>query len=138
MTDPENPEKTTGGLVGRAVGKAKEIAGEVSGKDDLAREGRLQQGQGEAAEDAAEARKDAEQAEAEAALTDEKARVEEERRVLETERAEKRREAAIEDDYGIAPVPVQSGTPGTGAQVNSMVAGINLAVFKNTDNIDGT
>ncbi|MER7483926.1 sugar ABC transporter substrate-binding protein [Streptomyces sp. NPDC126510] len=42
-----------------------------------------------------------------------------------------------EDKYGIAPVPVQSGTPGTGTQVNSMVAGINLAVFKNTDNLDG-
>ncbi|MEV0238874.1 sugar ABC transporter substrate-binding protein [Streptomyces sp. NPDC050674] len=41
------------------------------------------------------------------------------------------------DDYGIAPVPVQSGTPGSGKQVNSMVAGINLAVFKNTDNTDG-
>ncbi|MEH0424064.1 ABC transporter substrate-binding protein [Streptomyces sp. B21-083] len=41
------------------------------------------------------------------------------------------------DAYGIAPVPVQSGTPGTGTQVNSMVAGINLAVFKNTDNLDG-
>ncbi|MEU9568796.1 sugar ABC transporter substrate-binding protein [Streptomyces massasporeus] len=41
------------------------------------------------------------------------------------------------DDYGIAPVPVQSGTPGTGKQINSMVAGINLAVFKNTDNTDG-
>ncbi|MFD5232616.1 ABC transporter substrate-binding protein [Streptomyces qaidamensis] len=41
------------------------------------------------------------------------------------------------DAYGIAPVPVQSGTPGTGKQVNSMVAGINLAVFKNTDNTDG-
>jgi multiple sugar transport system substrate-binding protein/raffinose/stachyose/melibiose transport system substrate-binding protein len=42
-----------------------------------------------------------------------------------------------EDAYGIAPVPVISGTPGTGTQVNSMVAGINLAVFKNTHNIDG-
>ncbi|NMO32074.1 sugar ABC transporter substrate-binding protein [Streptomyces sp. GMY01] len=42
-----------------------------------------------------------------------------------------------EDDYGIAPVPVQSGSPGTGAQVNSMVAGINMAVFKNTHNLDG-
>ncbi|WP_371668206.1 sugar ABC transporter substrate-binding protein [Streptomyces sp. NBC_00289] len=42
-----------------------------------------------------------------------------------------------EADYGIAPVPVQSGTPGTGANVNSMVAGINLAVFKNTDNLSG-
>ena len=40
--------------------------------------------------------------------------------------------------YGIAPIPVQSGTPGTGTQVNSMVAGINLAVFKNTDNLDGS
>ncbi|MGW3100744.1 ABC transporter substrate-binding protein [Streptomyces sp. NPDC001100] len=40
--------------------------------------------------------------------------------------------------YGIAPIPVQSGTPGTGTQVNSMVAGINLAVFKNTNNLDGS
>lgn len=42
-----------------------------------------------------------------------------------------------EDAYGIAPVPVISGTPGSGTQVNSMVAGINLAVFKNTHNLDG-
>ncbi|WP_217552097.1 ABC transporter substrate-binding protein [Streptomyces sp. GbtcB6] len=42
-----------------------------------------------------------------------------------------------DSDYGIAPVPVQSGTPGTGTQANSMVAGINLAVFKNTKNLDG-
>ncbi|MFA7753655.1 sugar ABC transporter substrate-binding protein [Streptomyces sp. NRRL B-2790] len=42
-----------------------------------------------------------------------------------------------EDAYGIAPVPVQSGTPGTGAQTNSMVAGINIAVFKNSHNLDG-
>jgi multiple sugar transport system substrate-binding protein/raffinose/stachyose/melibiose transport system substrate-binding protein len=42
-----------------------------------------------------------------------------------------------DDAYGIAPVPVQSGAPGTGTQVNSMVAGINMAVFKNTGNLDG-
>ncbi|MFF3905679.1 ABC transporter substrate-binding protein [Streptomyces sp. NPDC001848] len=42
-----------------------------------------------------------------------------------------------EDAYGIAPVPVQSGAPGTGTQVDSMVAGINLAVFKNSHNLDG-
>ncbi|MGW2423464.1 ABC transporter substrate-binding protein [Streptomyces sp. NPDC001709] len=42
-----------------------------------------------------------------------------------------------EDAYGIAPVPVISGTPGSGTQINSMVAGINLAVFKNTHNLDG-
>ncbi|MEU7413740.1 sugar ABC transporter substrate-binding protein [Streptomyces sp. NPDC042638] len=42
-----------------------------------------------------------------------------------------------EDAYGIAPVPVISGTPGSGTQVNSAVMGINMAVFKNTDNLDG-
>ncbi|WP_046502119.1 ABC transporter substrate-binding protein [Streptomyces odonnellii] len=41
------------------------------------------------------------------------------------------------EDWGVAPVPVQSGTPGSGTQTNSMVAGINIAVFKNTKNIDG-
>jgi multiple sugar transport system substrate-binding protein len=39
-------------------------------------------------------------------------------------------------EYGVAPVPVQAR--GAGEQgTRSMVAGINLSVFKNTDNIDG-
>ncbi|NLU72758.1 sugar ABC transporter substrate-binding protein [Streptomyces sp. HNM0575] len=39
--------------------------------------------------------------------------------------------------YGVAPVPVQA--PGSGEKgTRSMVAGINLAVFKNSDNIDGS
>ncbi|MET7477169.1 sugar ABC transporter substrate-binding protein [Streptomyces sp. NPDC005648] len=42
-----------------------------------------------------------------------------------------------ESSYGVAPVPVQSGTPGFGTQVDSMVAGINLAVFRNSHNLDG-
>jgi len=42
-----------------------------------------------------------------------------------------------DDEWGVAPVPVQSGTPGADTAVNSMVAGINMAVFKNTDNVDG-
>jgi multiple sugar transport system substrate-binding protein len=42
-----------------------------------------------------------------------------------------------DSEWGVAPAPVQSGTPGAGAQVNSMVAGINMAVFKNTHNLDG-
>jgi ABC-type glycerol-3-phosphate transport system substrate-binding protein len=37
--------------------------------------------------------------------------------------------------YGVAPVPVQSGTPGQGDNVDSMVAGINMAIFKNTHNL---
>ncbi|KOV62002.1 ABC transporter substrate-binding protein [Streptomyces sp. MMG1121] len=42
-----------------------------------------------------------------------------------------------EDAYGTAPVPVRSGTPGAGTQINSMAGGINIAVFKNTHNLDG-
>lgn len=42
-----------------------------------------------------------------------------------------------DDDWGVAAAPVQSGTPGSGKSTNSMVAGINMAVFKNTKNIDG-
>ncbi|MCT7356529.1 extracellular solute-binding protein [Streptomyces sp. 15-116A] len=42
-----------------------------------------------------------------------------------------------DDEWGVAPAPVQSGTPGQGKATNSMVAGINMAVFKNTKNIDG-
>ncbi|MFW6695016.1 ABC transporter substrate-binding protein [Streptomyces sp. MAR4 CNX-425] len=41
------------------------------------------------------------------------------------------------DEYGVAPVPMQSEDPPAGQDVNSMVAGINIAVFKNSDNIDG-
>jgi multiple sugar transport system substrate-binding protein len=37
--------------------------------------------------------------------------------------------------FGVAPVPVQSGTPGQGTNVDSMVAGINIAIFKNTHNL---
>jgi len=42
-----------------------------------------------------------------------------------------------DEDWGVAPAPVQSGEPGTGTATNSMVAGINMGVFKNTDNLDG-
>ncbi|WP_035846865.1 ABC transporter substrate-binding protein [Kitasatospora azatica] len=40
------------------------------------------------------------------------------------------------DDYGVAPIPVPVGATGSQA-TSSMVAGINLAVFKNTKNLDG-
>ncbi|MFC7992543.1 ABC transporter substrate-binding protein [Streptomyces pilosus] len=42
-----------------------------------------------------------------------------------------------DDEWGVASAPVQSGVPGPGKATNSMVAGINMAVFKNTKNIDG-
>ncbi|MFC6598538.1 sugar ABC transporter substrate-binding protein [Kitasatospora paranensis] len=40
------------------------------------------------------------------------------------------------DDYGVAPVPIPAGASGAQA-TSSMVAGINLAVFKNSKNLDG-
>ncbi|WP_405896158.1 extracellular solute-binding protein [Streptomyces sp. NBC_00727] len=43
-----------------------------------------------------------------------------------------------EDEWGVVPAPVPSGKPGPGKQTNSMVAGINMAVFKNTKNLDGS
>ncbi|WP_406413988.1 sugar ABC transporter substrate-binding protein [Streptomyces halstedii] len=42
-----------------------------------------------------------------------------------------------ESEWGVVPAPVQSGEPGQGTGVNSMVAGINMAVFGNTKNLDG-
>ncbi|MEU3479483.1 extracellular solute-binding protein [Streptomyces sp. NPDC033754] len=41
------------------------------------------------------------------------------------------------EEWGVVPAPVPSGKPGAGRQTNSMVAGINMAVFKNTKNLDG-
>lgn len=40
-------------------------------------------------------------------------------------------------DYGVAPVPFQTADPTGTGKIDSMVAGINLAVFKNTKNVDG-
>jgi multiple sugar transport system substrate-binding protein len=41
------------------------------------------------------------------------------------------------EDYGVAPIPFQTASPSGPTAVNSMIAGINLAVFKNTKNLDG-
>ncbi|MGK5440541.1 ABC transporter substrate-binding protein [Micromonospora sp. URMC 105] len=41
------------------------------------------------------------------------------------------------DAYGVAPVPFPATPPAGGKKVNSMVAGINIAVFKHTKNKDG-
>ncbi|GAA4093213.1 MULTISPECIES: ABC transporter substrate-binding protein [Actinomadura] len=41
------------------------------------------------------------------------------------------------DELGVAPIPLPDQPPPGGRRVNSFVAGINLAVFKNTENRDG-
>jgi multiple sugar transport system substrate-binding protein len=41
------------------------------------------------------------------------------------------------DEWGIAPVPFPATPPAGGKRINSMVAGINMAIFKHTENKDG-
>lgn len=41
------------------------------------------------------------------------------------------------DEWGVAPVPFPATTPPGGKRINSMVAGINIAIFKHTKNRDG-
>ncbi|MFJ6213922.1 ABC transporter substrate-binding protein [Streptomyces sp. NPDC092296] len=42
------------------------------------------------------------------------------------------------EDYGVAPIPFQTADASGDTAVNSIVAGINLAVFKNTKNLSGS
>src|SRR4051794_10707736 len=79
-------EQTAGGAIGRLAGRAKEIAGAALGREDLHREGTLQQEQAEA-----EARVDAERTAAERA--GEQALIESERAAIEGERREAGRQA---------------------------------------------
>jgi len=60
MTDPETPERTAGGPLGYVLGKAKSALGAVLGREDLEREGNLQQAQVEAEADAERERQAAE------------------------------------------------------------------------------
>ncbi|TQS42605.1 ABC transporter substrate-binding protein [Cryptosporangium phraense] len=41
------------------------------------------------------------------------------------------------DDWGVAPVPFLQSPPANGKKVNSMVAGINIAIFKHSKNQEG-
>jgi len=78
-------ESTTGGPLGKLAGRAKEAAGSILGREDLQREGKLQQVQSEAEREAAERAAEAEQKEREAELAEERAEVESERREVELE-----------------------------------------------------
>ena len=102
-------EATAGGAIGKLAGRAKELAGTVLGRDDLHREGKLQQVQSEAEKDATTLAAEARQKEGEAELEQEKADTAAERRQVEleaekieseerTERkiAEERRETELE------------------------------------------
>jgi uncharacterized protein YjbJ (UPF0337 family) len=98
LTDPETSEKTAGGPIGKLVGKAKEATGGLSGNDDLAREGRLQQAQVDAQAQADAQTAEAEQRDAEASLQRQQAEVELERQRLQNEVSAQEREDRIERD----------------------------------------
>src|SRR5436190_23302726 len=97
----ETDERTTGGLVGKAVGKAKELAGEITDNDELAREGRLQQASSEAKVKAQDEQRDAQLADHAAQIEEEKSQTAQERERLEAEldaaRIEERAEADREE-----------------------------------------
>jgi uncharacterized protein YjbJ (UPF0337 family) len=97
MPDHERTrERSAGGLLGKAAGRAKEIVGSALGNDQLDREGRLQQAQVEAEEEAIERDQKAEEKDAEAKLSIARAETEAERRELEQELARMSEEERIE------------------------------------------
>src|SRR5579884_2252017 len=100
--DPMTQQRTAGGLAGKVVGKAKEAIGSATGNDDLAREGRLQQIQGDAEREARESAAEAQRADAEAQLREERAETELERQRLENEVAAMQREQRAERDRAAA------------------------------------
>ena len=97
MTEAEN-EKTTGGLVGKLAGKAKEAAGEITNNDDLAREGRLQQAQSESGLEASVRAEEARQHDAEAQLEQEKVETRAEAEKLRAEVDAEEEEVAAESE----------------------------------------
>src|SRR3981081_4328639 len=92
----DHGERTSGGLVGRGAGKAKELAGSLTDRDDLAREGRLQQSQADAQAEANRRAAEARQRDDEAQLAQQKTETELERQRLQNEVAAQRREDQIE------------------------------------------
>jgi uncharacterized protein YjbJ (UPF0337 family) len=97
MNDHEQmQERTAGGLLGKAAGRAKEIVGSALGNSQLDREGRLQQVQVEAEEEAIGRGQEAEEKDAEAKLAIAKAETETERRELEQELSQLSDEERIE------------------------------------------
>jgi uncharacterized protein YjbJ (UPF0337 family) len=98
LTSQETTERTVGGTLGKFAGKAKEAAGSLVGRDDLAREGRLQQAQSEAETDAQRNAAEAEQRRAEADLARQKTETELERQRLQNEVSAHEREDQIERD----------------------------------------
>lgn len=81
----QTQERVSGGLLGKAAGRAKRFVGVALGNSQLDREGRLQQVQAEAEKGAIERGQEADDRDAEAKLKIAKAETETQRRELEQE-----------------------------------------------------
>src|SRR3954454_7903483 len=82
---PDNTEQVAGGALGKVAGRIKEPAGEALGRDDLAREGRLQQAGADAEIEARQRDADARDEHAEANLETRRVATEAERAELQAE-----------------------------------------------------
>src|SRR3954451_18556098 len=96
MAEADTNEETAGGLTGRLAGKAKEAAGAVLGREDLQREGRLQQASVDAEREAAREARDAELEREQAELAERRQETEDERGRLQAELDAEQRKEAIE------------------------------------------
>jgi uncharacterized protein YjbJ (UPF0337 family) len=102
VSERDSGERTTGGLVGKAVGKAKEVLGGATDNDELAREGRLQQVQSEAGLEAEQTAEQARDREARGALEERSAEAGAERDQLRAEAEAQEREEQIDRDREVA------------------------------------
>jgi uncharacterized protein YjbJ (UPF0337 family) len=92
----QTSEQVAGGLLGKFAGRAKEIVGSALGHSELDREGRLQQFQVDAEQEAIMRGEEAEEKDAEAKLAIAKAETETARRELEQELSQMSDEERIE------------------------------------------
>jgi uncharacterized protein YjbJ (UPF0337 family) len=93
---PDNTEEVAGGPLGKLAGRLKETAGEALGREDMAREGRLQQAGADAELEARRAASDARAEQAAADIEAERAAMDAERAQLQAEVDAERREAQID------------------------------------------
>jgi uncharacterized protein YjbJ (UPF0337 family) len=112
-------QRTADGLLGRVAGKVKEVAGEITGSEELAREGRLQHASVEAKQEADRRAEVAEQRQAEADLRTRQHEAEQERQRLQREAEAERREEAIEADRRRAEQAVEARAEQAQAEVDA-------------------
>lgn len=101
MADPiqtRSPAESHSPVADKLVGKAKQVAGGVLGRDDLKNEGQLQQGRARAVRDAEVARQEAARATEAAAIEEQKHQLDLDRQSLETQRRRVEAEEAARRD----------------------------------------